>query len=519
MKKIVTKNTLDLLKEGVDHIADVVTTTLGPKGNTVIIQSEHSPEVITVTKDGVTVAKAFGADNTVQSLAAQIVKQAANKTASVAGDGTTTTVVLTQAIVEEAVKMIKIGMPAIDVKRQIEKDLDKILSELELLSSPVKDESIVDIATISANNDSFVGELVAKAFEHVGRDGIITVEDAKTDSTYVRTVDGYSFNTGYVSPYFVNTDKQEVIFEDALVLVTDKKVRAPNELVPILNQVLRASKPLVIIADDFEAQVLSMLILNKLQTGFPVVAIKAPAYGDRRGELLQDISIFTGAECISDMKAQTLEQMSFSQLGSVKKIVVTKNETIIINAPNEESLHTRIDDLKYRLAEASDEYTKEKLTERIAKLQAKVAVIYVGAATEAELQERKFRVDDALRATYSAVQKGFVPGAGKTLLTLSDKVESGILNKALKVPFKKIISNAGLAPEAVMENLKNRSSNIGFDSNNYEYVDLVESGIIDPTLVIEQALINSVSAATSIIMTSATIHNEQNLKVSTIDGY
>lgn len=508
----------DKLVEGVNKLGDIVGVTLGPKGRNVVIQSDFNQSI--VTKDGVTVAKAVFLEDAVENLAAQIVKQAASKTALTAGDGTTTATVLTQALVNLATKKVKLGEAPIDIKRDLEKDLETILTKLQEYSSAVGEEEILQIATISANNDEYFGSLIDAAFKHVGKEGIITIEDSKVETTTVKTVDGFSFTNGFLSPYFINNpEKQEVNFEDALVLVTDKKIRSTSDIVPTLEHAARSGKPLLIVADDIDGQALSLLILNKVRTNLPVCAVKAPAYGDRRFEMLKDIAILTGAELISDSKAMTLESVKLSDLGKVSKVIVSKSETIIIGNSGA-AVQDRIKELQVQLSQATDTYTKEKLSERLAKLQNKVAVIYVGAATETELKEKKDRLDDALRATYSAVQKGYVIGAGMTLYNLSQIIPNTILGEAIKTPFRKILSNAGISPEFVEYKLleeQKSNSNIGFDSKYNQVVDLKQNGIIDPTLVVEQALINSVSAASMIILSSATITTNE--KLPSVDDY
>jgi len=517
--KIVTFNpeARKKLIEGVNTVANAVAVTLGPKGRNVVIDTYGVP---TVTKDGVTVAKWLSLVEPVENLGVQIIKQAASKSGTNAGDGTTTATVIAQALTLEAMSLVEKGVSPIDIKRAYEELLGVTLAGITQASTPVDDNKIVNIATISANNDLTTGKLIADAFKQVGKEGILTVEDSRTNETYTKVVDGVSVSRGFLSPYFI-TDRErlEAVYEDAYVFITDKKIRTDKEIVPILEQALGAKKPLLIIADDIEAVALSVLVINRVRNNIPVVAIKAPAYGDRRAALLEDLAVITGAELISEQKGMRLEDTKLSQLGNCKKVVVNQDETIIVDpAGNKEAIDQRAKEVKAALAKSNHEYEIEKLSERLAKLVAKVAVLYVGAATETEVKEKKDRIDDAIRATRAAIAKGFVPGGGTTLLEISTRLESNsdpaILDAFLtgiRAPIRQIITNAGANPDTILTKLaKDLESNpkAGYDAAKNEYQkDMTKAGIIDPTLVVEEALINAVSAANMLILSEVTIHD------------
>lgn len=508
MKKVIL-DVLPQLNEGVNIIGNIVGSTLGPKGRNVIIQdSFNRPHV---TKDGVTVANFTEDDDPVKSLAINIVKQAAATTAKKAGDGTTTATILTQAMVNEGVKQIANGKAPIEIKNELEYELASALELLNEISTPVSDKDIESIATISANNDNVIGKLVANAFTHVGKDGVITIEDSNTSNTYVNSIDGMKFNRGFLSPYFINNvSKSNVVLEDPFILVTDKKIRSANEIVPILEQVNRTGKPLLIIADNVDGQALSVLIINKVRLNLPICAIQAPAYGDRRNEVLKDIAAAVGAELISDIKSQSLEHIKITQLGSASKVIVDSESTIIVNGKaDKESLQERLIQIQAELVNA-DSYTKEKLTERYATLLNKVAVIHVGAPTETERKEKRDRIDDALRATYSAVHSGYVPGAGLTLYNISKSFnDNSIFSKVLKTPFNKILTNASLVPQVIASRLDDSNLSYGYNSLTNRYEDLNKSGVIDPTLVLSEALTNAVSAASMILLSAGSITNSE----------
>lgn len=504
---------LDKLVSGVNLIAKAVKVTLGPRGKNVVFNNTYG--AVVVTKDGVTVAREINSEDPVQNLGIQIAKQAAAKTAKIAGDGTTTATIITDALVTESLKLIKSGVSPIIIKRTLEELLGQVLTQVSEASKEVDTDNIYDIASISANNDFEIGKLIDSAFKYVGKEGVITVEDSKSDVTYVSTVDGYNFDRGYISPYFVNSKKATVEYEDPYILVTDKKLRYAQEVVPIMDKCLKAKKPLVIIADEVEGQVLGLLVTNRVRINLPAVAIKAPAYGERRGEMLQDIAIATGATVITENAGMKLEDITLEHLGRCKKIIVSKDETILVQPQGSESLvKERMDYLRSAIAESTESYVKEKLMERLAKLSGKVAVLFVGAPTDSELGEIKDRIDDALRATRSAVEKGFVVGGGTLLAKLAQKLDkkhliSQVFARALEAPLKTIATNCGESADVILnEVLKSEDLNYGYNARDNVFEDLVKAGVIDPTLVIEQALKNAVSAASMIILSDCVIYSK-----------
>ena len=506
------------LIKGVNTLSDAVSITLGPKGRNVVCDTYGTPAV---TKDGVTVAKWISLVDPVENLGAQIVKQAASKTGVNAGDGTTTATVIAQQLINGSQSLIDKGVSPIDIKRNFEELLSISLAGILESSTPVDNSKIKDISTISANNDTYIGTLISDAFSQVGKDGILTVEDSRSNETYTKVVDGVSINRGYVSPYFItDPDKLETVYEDAYVLLTDKKVRSTQEIVPILEKCLKEGRPLVIVADELEAQALAVLVVNKVQRNLPVVAVKAPAYGERRGEILKDLAVLLNAEVISEQTGLRLEDTTTSQLGRVAKVIVSENETIFVGSNGDpKAIEARADEVRAKIKLATNELELEKLHERLAKLVAKVAVLYVGAATETEVKEKKDRIDDAIRATKAAIANGYVPGGGTTLLELSTRLRTSSSNKdilevfcsGLEAPFKQIVSNAGGDVNKVLSqvliNLKD-SKTSGFDANTFSYQkDMVKAGIIDPTLVVLESLTNAVSAANMIALSEVTIHD------------
>lgn len=510
MSRIVTfsPTAKEELIKGVNILADAVSVTLGPKGRNVVIDTYGVP---TVTKDGVTVAREIHLIDPIQNLGAQIVKQAASRTAKTAGDGTTTATVLAQALINKGYELTNKYSP-IEIKRSYEANLGKVVSYLHSISKPVTMENIKQIATISANNDPMIGNFIYEGFQFVGTQGTIAVEDSKTGDTYVNTISGANYNSGYSSPLFVTSqEKMDVTYEKPLILVTDKKVRFNKELVPAMELAARASKPLVIIADEIEAQALSLLILNKIRSGFPVVAVRAPGFGERRSELLQDVATLTGANLISDIRSSKLEDIQLQDMGTCDKIVVTQDSTLIMNpAGKEEDINSRVEYIKNLLSDSSNlQYTNEKLNERLANLLGKIAVLHVGAATETEIKEKKDRIDDALRATKSAIALGYVPGGGSALTSalssLPDDELSTCFKLALIEPFNKIVSNAGENPSQVLRDCQ--ESNLGYNALTNSFIDLTEAGIIDPTLVVKEAIINAVSAANMVLLSEATVHS------------
>lgn len=514
MSKIVTfsPSAKEKLIEGVNILGDAVGITLGPKGRNVVIDKYGVPAV---TKDGVTVANQITLEDPIQNLGAQIVKQAASKTAKVAGDGTTTATVLAQALINEGKKLIDSGKSPIEIKRKFEKLLHDTTEHVLQVSKPVTLENVRQIATISANNDSSIGDLIYEGFTFVGTEGTIAVEDSRLNDTYVSTVEGASLNTGYVSPYFVTDPvKSECIYEKPLILITDKKIRHTQEIVPALELAAKSSRPLVIISDELEAQALALLVLNRLRAGLPITAIRAPGFGDRRAELLKDLAILTGATLISDMQSLRLEDFKFEQFGSCDKIVITKDKTLIMRPTfNEEVLKTRIEEIKTLMSENSSVgYAAEKLNERMANLTGRIAVLYVGAATETEVQEKKDRIDDALRATKSAIALGYVEGGGFTLARIAQKADftneiDEAFSKAIYTPFASILKNANIEVKDV--HIATDDLKLGYDSLRELPVNLEEAGIIDPTLVVIEALTNAVSAANMVLLSEVTVHAAQ----------
>ena len=517
MSKVVTFNqeALTKLVAGVNVLANAVAATLGPKGRNVLIDTPYGPP--TVTKDGVTVAKFIDLEDRVENLGAQVVKQAASKCAEIAGDGTTTTTVIAQALINESQKLIASGLAPIDIKRDFEKYLGITLEFISEHSTPVTDEKIRDIATISANNDVELGTLIANAFKEVTIEGIISVEDSQTNETYTKVVDGISIDRGYMSGYFVTDDvRMEAVYEEPLILLTDKKVRTQMEVAKALELAHRAGRPLLLIADEIEGHAINLLIVNKVRGGMKCCAVKAPAFGVRRLEILQDLAILTGATLVSESSAQRLEDVTMENFGTADKVVISANETIIIAPKGDEAaIKNRAEKIKTELITTTSEYDKSKLAERLAKLVAKVAVLYVGAATETELIEKKARIDDALRATRAAIEKGFVVGGGTLLMHAASEIKedtltSKVFKSALQSPLRKIVTNAGESSDIILNDIKgsNQGVSFGYNAKTDAYGDLVEMGIIDPTLVVEQAIINAVSVANMIILSDVTIYDK-----------
>lgn len=513
-KKVITgPDVQQKLLQGVDTIADAVSATLGPLGRNAIIETPYG--ATTVTKDGVTVAKVIDLEDPIENMAAQIVKQAASRTAKVAGDGTTTATLLTQALIRQASRLMSASTPPIEIKRAYETMLSKVVSYLESTSKPVTLDNIGDIATISANNDTSLGRLISDAYTHVSTSGIITLEDSKTTSTDIELLDGASFDRGYLSHYFV-TDPSTLstTLDSPFFLITDYKIRSTEQLVPIMERVAPTGRPLVIIADEVEGEPLQLLVLNKLRSRFSSVAIKAPSFAASRAEILQDLAALTSADFISQSKAHRLEDTTLEQLGEAEKIIVTDSRTTIIaplkNTPlvssRVEAIHTQLKD------ESLSEFDTSKLQSRLANLTTKVAVIRVGAATETELKEKKDRIDDALKATRAAVQKGYSTGGGIALLRAAidiphtSEIEKAYLH-ALHAPFDKIMSNASLTPEVVKSKvLQSDSPTFGYNARHSTYEDLPSHGVIDPTLVLIEALKNATSAANMLMLSSTAIY-------------
>jgi chaperonin GroEL len=507
-----------LLGSGVDQLAEAVKVTLGPKGRNVVLDKKFGSP--TVTKDGVTVAKEIELQNHFENMGAQMVKEVASKTSDIAGDGTTTATILAQAIYREGLKNVTAGINPMGLKRGIEKAVGTVVSELEKLSTPTKGKTeIAQVGTISANNDSSIGELIAEAMEKVGKDGVITVEEAKSMATSLETVDGMQFDRGYLSPYFVtNPDKMMVELEDAMILIHDKKISVMKDLLPILEKVAQMGKPLLVIAEDIEGEALATLVVNKIRGTLKVAAVKAPGFGDRRKAMLEDIAILTGGRVISEEVGFKLENVVMGDLGSAKRITIDKDDTTIIDGGGkDDDIKGRINQIRKHIEESSSDYDSEKLQERLAKLAGGVAVIYVGAATEVEMKEKKARVEDALHATRAAVEEGIVPGGGVAFLrtikaldklkleNAEEQVGVNIIRRALEEPLRQIVNNAGAEGSVVVEKVKGESTNMGFDAERMEYTDMLKAGIIDPTKVTRIALQNAASIAGLLLTTEAII--------------
>ncbi|HDR9008585.1 TPA: chaperonin GroEL [Burkholderia vietnamiensis] len=504
--------------KGVNVLADAVKVTLGPKGRNVVIERSFGAPVI--TKDGVSVAKEIELKDRFENMGAQIVKQVASKTADVAGDGTTTATVLAQAIVQEGMKHVAAGMNPMDLKRGIDKAVGAVLDELRTLSRPISThKEIAQVGAISANADDAIGKIIADAMEKVGKEGVITVEDGKSLDNELDVVEGMQFDRGYISPYFINDpEKQAAYLDDALILLHDKKISNIRDLLPILEAASKAGKPLLIVAEDVEAEALATLVVNAMRGILKVAAVKAPGFGDRRKAMLEDIAILTGATVISEETGKQLDKATLDDLGSAKRVEVRKDDTIIIDGAGDAArIDARVKSIRVQIDEATSDYDREKLQERVAKLAGGVAVIKVGAVTEVEMKEKKDRVDDALHATRAAVEEGIVPGGGVALLraraALTDlKGANGdqdagirIVLRALEAPLRVIASNAGDEPSVVIAKVVEGSGNFGYNAATGEYGDLVEAGVVDPTKVTRTALQNAASIAGLVLTTDATV--------------
>lgn len=504
--------------KGVNVLADAVKVTLGPKGRNVVI--ERSFGAPTITKDGVSVAKEIELKDRFENMGAQMVKQVASKTADIAGDGTTTATVLAQAIVQEGMKHVAAGMNPMDLKRGIDKAVAAVLNELRNLSKPIStNREIAQVGSISANSDEAIGKIIAEAMEKVGKEGVITVEDGKSLDNELDVVEGMQFDRGYVSPYFINDpEKQAAYLDDALILLHDKKISNIRDLLPILEAASKAGKPLLIVAEDVESEALATLVVNAMRGILKVAAVKAPGFGDRRKAMLEDIAVLTGATVISEETGKQLQKATLEDLGRAKRVEVRKDDTIIIDgAGDQASIDARVKSIRVQIDEATSDYDREKLQERVAKLAGGVAVIKVGAATEVEMKEKKDRVDDALHATRAAVEEGIVPGGGVALLRARSAVlnlkgansdqDAGIriVQHALEAPLRAIVANAGEEPSVVIAKVAEGKGNYGYNAATGEYGDLVEAGVVDPTKVTRTALQNAASVAGLILTTDATI--------------
>lgn len=515
------------LRAGVDALANAVKVTLGPRGRNVAIEKKFGAPA--VTKDGVTVAKEITLKDPFENLGAQMVKEVASKTADVAGDGTTTATVLAQAIFREGLKNVTAGANPMEIKRGIEEAVQVVVQELKKMSRPItSSKEIAQVATLSANGDETIGNLIAEAMEKVGKDGVITIEESRNIDTYVDVVEGMQFDRGYISPYFVtNPDKMIAELEDALILIHDKKISSMKDLLPILEQVVRLNKPLLIIAEDVEGEALATLVVNKLRGTLRVAAVKAPGFGDRRKAMLEDIAILTGGTVISEEQGYKLEHATLDYLGKAKKVTIDKDNTTIVGGQGSpEKIKARINQIKAQIETTTSEYDKEKLQERLAKLSGGVAVIYVGAATEVAMKEKKARVEDALHATRAAVEEGIVPGGGVAYIRcipallpgkggINDKFLKGdtgigveILRRALEEPLRQIAYNAGVEGAIIVEKVKEGQGDFGWNARTEQFENLFESGVIDPTKVSRTALENAASIASLLLTTECVIVEE-----------
>ncbi|ABC77374.1 chaperonin GroEL [Syntrophus aciditrophicus] len=515
---------------GVNALADAVKVTLGPKGRNVIIDKSFGAP--TVTKDGVTVAKEVELEDKFENMGAQMVREVASKTSDVAGDGTTTATILAQAIYREGAKTVAAGSNPMDVKRGIEKAVAAVVTELKNISKPTKDQKeIAQVGTISANNDETIGNIIAEAMGKVGKEGVITVEEAKGLETELEIVEGMQFDRGYLSPYFVtNPEKMEVSLEDALILIYEKKISGMKDLLPILEQIAKMGRPLLIIAEDIEGEALATLVVNKIRGTLHVAAVKAPGFGDRRKAMLEDIAILTGGTVISEDMGYKLENTRLEDLGRAKRIQIDKDNTTIIDGAGERAaLEGRVKQIRAQIDETTSDYDREKLQERLAKLVGGVAVIKVGAATETEMKEKKARVEDALNATRAAVEEGIVPGGGvayiRTLPILEalklegdEQVGVNIVRKALEEPLKMIAANAGMEGTIVVEKVKEQSGAFGFNARTEVYEDMIEAGVIDPTKVTRFALQNAASVASLMLTTQCMIAEKPEEKGAGMPG-
>jgi len=505
------------LKAGVDKLANAVKITLGPRGRNVVIEKKFGAP--TITKDGVTVAKEIEIADKLENVGAQMVKEVASKTSDIAGDGTTTATVLAQAIVQEGLKNVTAGANPMSIKRGIDAATEVVVKEIKSQSKALPDSSqIANIASISANNDSEIGDKIAEAMDKVGKDGVITVEESKTAETFLETVEGMQFDRGYLSPYFVtNSENMEAELEDPYILIHDKKISNMKDLLPLLEKVVQTGKTIMIIAEDIEGEALATLVVNKLRGTFKVLAVKAPGFGDRRKEMLEDIAVLTGGTVISEERGYKLENATLEYLGSCKRIVSDKDNTTIVDGSGAaDGIKARIKEIKVQIDKTSSDYDKEKLQERLAKLSGGVAVINVGAATEIEMKEKKARVEDALHATRAAVEEGIIPGGGVALLRASEKLNNlkvsdeqavgvDIMRKALEAPIRQICRNAGLEASIIVQKVREGKNDYGFDARKEEFVNLFEAGIIDPAKVARVAVQNAASISGMILTTEAAI--------------
>jgi len=517
-KQIVySENSRQAILRGVNQLADAVKVTLGPKGRNVVLEKKFGGP--TITKDGVTVAKEIELKDPLENMGAQMVREVASKTSDVAGDGTTTATVLAQSIFREGVKAVAAGANPMALKRGIEKAVDSVVDEVKKFSKPVSGDMIAQVGTISANGDSTIGNTIAEAMKKVGKDGVITVEEAKTMTTELSTVEGMQFDRGYLSPYFItDPERMECVVEDPYILIHEKKISNMKDLLPLLEQIARSGKPLLVIAEEVEGEALATLVVNKLRGTLNACAVKAPGFGDRRKAMLEDIAILTGGKAIMEETGIKLEGVRLDDLGKAKRVTVDKdNTTLIDGAGSQKAIEGRIKQLRAQIDETTSDYDREKLQERLAKLAGGVAVIKVGAATETEMKEKKARVEDALHATRAAVEEGIVPGGGVALLRASSALENlktegdekigvDIVRRACEDPVRNIASNGGWEGAIVIEKIRgNKEANYGFNAQTAQYEDLVKAGVIDPTKVTRSALQNASSIAALMLTTEAMV--------------
>src|SRR5271169_5046583 len=517
-KQIVTgENSRQAILRGVNILADAVKITLGPKGRNAVIEKKFGAPII--TKDGVTVAKEIELQDPLENMGAQMVREVASKTSDVAGDGTTTATILAQAIFREGVKAVTAGANPMAIKRGIDKSVELAVEELKKLSKPVSGDMIAQVGRISANSDSTIGDVIAEAMKKVGKDGVITVEESKTMTTELETVDGMQFDRGYLSPYFVtDPERMECVLEDPYILIHEKKIGSMKDILPLLEQIARAGKPLLLISEDVDGEALATLVVNKLRGTINVCAVKAPGFGDRRKAMLDDVAILTGGKAIMEETGIKLEGVQLTDLGRAKRVTVNKDNTTIIDGGGQQkNIEGRIKQLRAQIEETTSDYDREKLQERLAKLAGGVALIKVGAATETEMKEKKARVEDALHATRAAVEEGIVPGGGIALLRAAGALESlklegdeltgvKIIRRACEDPLRQIVVNSGTEGAIVVEKIReNANPNFGFNAQTDTYEDLVASGVIDPTKVTRTALQNASSIASLMLTTEAMI--------------
>lgn len=510
------------LKKGVDKLANAVKVTLGPKGRNVVLEKKFGAP--TVTKDGVTVAKEIELEDAVENMGAQMVREVASKTSDVAGDGTTTATVLAQAIYREGLKNVTAGANPMDLKRGVDLAVTKVIEHLKTVSKDVEGRNeIAQVGSISANNDKSIGDLIADAMEKVGKDGVITVEEAKGTETSLEVVEGMQFDRGYLSPYFVtDPESMEAALEDPFILIHDKKISAMKDLLPILEKVAQQGRSMLIIAEDLEGEALATLVVNKIRGTLRICAVKAPGFGDRRKAMLEDIAILTGGTVISEERGFKLENATISYLGTAKKVTIDKdNTTIVEGAGKSEDIKKRINEIKVQIDKTTSDYDKEKLQERLAKLSGGVAVLKIGASTEVEMKEKKARVEDALHATRAAVEEGIVAGGGVTFvraINILDKLEGEnedqttgikIVQKALEEPLRQIVNNAGIDGSVVLQKVKEGKDDFGFNAATENYENLIKAGVIDPTKVTRTALENAASVASLLITTEAVVFEKK----------